>query len=130
MTTKKIHHDARAVAVRVERAFAKLNEMEVPAVFCRSDFKCCQSCGTAEVPDNHNYAFYHNQDLETLEETGIMHIAFGVAYDPKDPDADNDAECKAWGWVIVYALLDEGLVVDWHGDINKRIKVRMEGNDD
>jgi|SRR6185369_16483288 len=76
--------------------------------FARQNWKCCQSCGCAALPEGtKNYAFYHAQDAERLNKTGEVYLAW-----------------SGDGSTIVKALRDAGLRVDHDGDESRRIFVR------
>jgi len=42
--------------------------------FAAQNFMCCQSCGTAQVPDKYaeRYVFYHEQDAQDLDEATTL----------------------------------------------------------
>jgi hypothetical protein len=68
---------------------------------------CCMTCGQDELPDGtENYVFYHMQDADHLREFGNCYLAYGG-------DADH----------IVRRLKEAGLVVEWNGSRDTRIKV-------
>jgi hypothetical protein len=108
---------------RIRRALKALNAYQIVG---RSNYLCCQSCGvsalTHQYPTAVGYAFYHEQDAEHLSERGAlidggMYLSFG-AISPRDPD-----RAVSVGLRVAEALRDEGLVVDWDGNTNTRIRV-------
>lgn len=100
-----MHKDANKIARRIDDAFAALREM---GFFAKANHTCCQSCGTAEIPEDKKnaYVFYHMQDTDYLKEDGICYLAWGGC-----------------GQTICSALREEGLEVDWDGSEHTRIKV-------
>ena len=75
--------------------------------FARQNFTCCQTCGWAEVPQGRDkVVFYHAQDKANLDKRGNCYLAW-----------------EGNGEEIVTTLQNRGLVVEWNGDENTRIKV-------
>jgi hypothetical protein len=52
---------------RIIKAFEQLRE---DGYFAEPDWRCCQTCGVAAVPDEKGdrYVFFHEQDAENLQE--------------------------------------------------------------
>lgn len=87
---------------------AAFRELRKLGYFARQNWKCCQSCGCAEVPDDKAdaYVFYHRQDTEHMATTGRCYLAWGGD-----------------GHKIAAVLTKHGLRVDWNGNPNVRIAV-------
>ena len=100
-----MHKDANKIARRIDDAFAALRAQ---GFFAKAHHTCCQSCGTAEIPEDKEdaYVFYHMQDADYLKADGICYLAWGGR-----------------GQTICTALREEGLEVDWDGSEHTRIKV-------
>lgn len=92
----------------INKAFTALRKS---GLFARQNFKCCQSCACAEVPEGKDYVFYHQQDNASLKEQGKCHLAFGG----KNPEAV--------GWKVVAILAQNGVRVNWDGNTDKRIMI-------
>lgn len=85
---------------------------------CRSNFRCCQTCGGYAISqmkkfdeNNPRYVFWHQQDTEHC----------------KKPYGEDPYLYLSWagdGHVIVSALREHGLDVEWNGKITERIKVK------
>lgn len=111
---------------RLDRAFARLNAAGIVA---RQNFTCCQTCGHAEIGDEiesegqrmkvRGYTFYHQQDTENAVDGGGVFLAYGGVGD--DPEA-----AVRIGREISDAVKAEGLLVDWNGSVNTRIKVSLD----
>ena len=103
-----MHKDAKKIARRIDDAFAALREQ---GFFAKANHTCCQSCGTAVIPDDKEdaYVFYHMQDADYLKEDGVCYLAWG-------------SKLSA-GYLICTALREAGLEVDWDGSEQTRIKV-------
>jgi len=107
-----MHKDAKKIARRIDDAFAVLREQ---GFFAKANHTCCQSCGTAVIPDDKEdaYVFYHMQDADYLKEDGVCYLAWG-------------SKLSA-GYLICTALREAGLEVDWDGSEQTRIAVtRLE----
>ena len=100
-----MHKDAKKIARRIDEAFAALRD---EGFFAKAHHTCCQSCGTAEIPEGKEdaYVFYHMQDAEHLKDAGVCYLAWGGC-----------------GQTICTALREAGLEVDWNGSEHTRIKV-------
>ncbi len=105
-----MHKDANKIARRIDDAFAALREM---GFFAKANHTCCQSCGTAEIPEDKEmaYVFYHLQDLECLKQDGVCYLAWGGKVGEK------------FGHTICDTIRKAGLEVDWDGSEHTRIKV-------
>lgn len=91
---------------KVDRAFLELRKI---GYFAKQNFKCCQSCGWAEVPeDADKVVFYHAQDNEAWNDDGELDFPLYLAW---SGDAKEIMSCF------------EGVNMDWDGDNEKRIKV-------
>lgn len=86
-------------------AFAELRNV---GYFAKENHTCCQTCGWAEVPDEKGdtAVFYHNQDADDLEESGVCHLAWS-----------GDGE------LIKNILLKNDIVVNWDNASGKRIQI-------
>ena len=124
----------------LNRAFAALEE---EGVIARQNFTCCGTCASAEIWDEMDdsrewkgYIYFHEQDTESLAESGGTYIGFGsfLAY-PRDEEKWNtlsDAqkeEIRALHEKLSAQLLREtvipmlekhGLSVKWNGNYNTR----------
>lgn len=138
---------------RLESAFDRLGS---EGVLTRTNFTCCQNCGTTEIDDERTpapaadypwrewaYAFFHQQDAERLAEGPTVLMLSFSAFRPAadlDPEllaaaaaGDDGARRKVAsetdrrvGELVVGAFRDAGLKVDWNGDPRTRIAVRIE----
>lgn len=92
---------------RLSQAF---DQLRCDGYFAEEDFACCQSCGWAAVPKEHQNkaVFYHGQDAEDLEESGAMYIAWA---------GDGQAICDVFN--------QHGIITQWNGDEDKRIYVDL-----
>ncbi|MDQ1083905.1 MULTISPECIES: hypothetical protein [Microbacterium] len=138
-------------ADRLFDAFEALGDLGVLAL---PDFTCCNSCGTSEIADARTpleggtgyhewaYVFFHQQDTERLAEEPAHLLLTFSAFAPVrdlDPDllaradgGDQAALTEAWrqtdarvGRIVVDALAEAGLPVEWSGDPAQRIVVTM-----
>lgn len=90
---------------KLSKAFKQLRKL---GYFARQNFWCCQSCGWAAIPDGEceKVVFYHSQDNEDKKEGKPFYLAW----------------CGD-GNEIVSVLQQNGIVVDWNGSENSRIRV-------
>ena len=118
-----VHKDYRSVKTKISKAFRVLFTKNIVAF---PNFSCCQNCGTAEISamtdfdQFRGYAFYHDQDNESMKVHGDCYIAFG---DTKNADRSTNESVIAIGDEIVYELEDAGLTVEWDRRPTTRIKV-------
>lgn len=92
---------------RIDRTFEKLTAI---GYICKTNWKCCQTCGCAALPENtEKYVFYHMQDSENFASSGEGYLAWG----------GDGAE-------ICAALRAENLTVEWDGSNNTRIKIDVK----
>ena len=122
----------------LDRAFAALAEIGVVA---RGNFTCCGTCGSAEIGDEiddsrtwRGYVFFHEQDTESLVETGSTYLNYGVFLSAYLTEAAWNALSKerkdeVYADHAVTLMRDEvipiltahGVPVNWDGDLNRRI---------
>jgi len=90
---------------KIDIAFSKL---EAAGYFTRKNFWCCQTCGVAAVPDDaaENYIFYHEQDADTLRDTGSCYLCFAGD-----------------GSFICTTLNKAGIATEWDGSDRSRIRM-------
>ena len=103
---------------RLEAAFANLEEH---GFFADIGSHWCLTDAVDAVPDACPYALVHQQDLDGLEEHGVIWIAYG-ATDDIGYSLDNDALVHV-GRQVQQALLTHGLPAHWSGDPGHRIQV-------
>jgi hypothetical protein len=104
-----------------DRILLAFIELEALGWFAKADWQCCQSCGRAAVPEDHEgpIVFFHAQDAETLDSAQPRcHITFSHT-DEADP------AIKAVGDQLVAALRAEGCTVTWNGSIETRPEVSL-----
>lgn len=111
---------------RLDAAFDELNQR---GILARHHWWCCQTCGHAAMPDEHDravgegkeargYAFYHVQDTESAVNGGGMYLAYGAF-------SNQDGAEVAVGNDIVDALRRSGLDPSWDGSVTSRILVPL-----
>lgn len=112
---------------RLRAAFCTLADA---GFIARHHYSCCQSCGVFEIgielddaalrcEQKRAYVFYHVQDTESaVDGYGIM-LAYGSA-------SGEQQDCAAVGREIVVAIQEQGLDVQWSGDVAERIHVLMD----
>ena len=82
--------------------------------FARMNFKCCQSCGWSEVPDDkENVVFYHNQDNDDLNRRGEVYLA-------------HSGKTERLVDLLKENSIGTGLVVDWNGSDSSRVRFGKE----
>jgi len=106
---------------RIDRAFAAL---EAKGIVARQNFTCCQTCGNAEIGEEieefaktiepKGYTYYHMQDTEGACEDGSLYLAYGTV-------GGTDEDAVAVGNTIRDTLVENGLTVEWDGQLDKRI---------
>lgn len=99
--------EERAFRAKITAAFKSLRKH---GYFARQNWKCCQTCGGAAIPEakQDKYAFYHMQDDASISD-GYCYIAW-----------------EGDGNIICQALFDAGLFVYWNGTNEQRICVSPE----
>jgi hypothetical protein len=90
------------------KAFERLRE---DGYFAEPDWRCCQTCGVAAVPDEKwdRYVFFHDQDADYLRQKNACYLNWGG-----DPEH------------IIRRLQESGLTVDWDGSEQVRILVTAQ----
>ena len=93
--------------------------LDAAGIVARENFTCCQNCGHSEIgseaaPGARGYVFYHQQDAERAADGEVLYLAYGGF------GATGDARVGA---EVAEALTRQGLMVDWSGDVTKRIRV-------
>lgn len=86
-----------------------------------ANYKCCNSCAWAAIDDEvrqseKGYVFWHKQADDDFKKTGTLRLNFG-----------HDVEVMS-GEVaehVVKLLKEKGIPVEWDGNINKKIKVKI-----
>ncbi len=113
---------------RLDAAFDALN---VRGIMARHDWWCCQTCGHGAMPEESDrlaaaapdlevrgYAFYHNQDTESVVDDGSLRLAYGATEPGAEP-------AEAIGREIVAVLREHGLAPRWDGTVATRIAVKL-----
>lgn len=90
-------------------------------ILARMNYTCCRTCGVAEIGGDRNedaegYVFFHEQGTEGLVSSGRVFLYFGAFTESK-------GENEAIGRAVVESLREEGLSVEWTGDLNTAIEV-------
>ncbi|MFF5233529.1 DUF6891 domain-containing protein [Dactylosporangium sp. NPDC000521] len=121
------HLDAQArwpARTDSDRLTAAFRALDLAGIVAREDFACCQSCGTSEISAEvskgmpaRGYVFYHGQDAERAAKSGTLWLAYG--------SFDEQTGAARVGGEVVAALRGEGLEVDWTGDADQRIHIRL-----
>ena len=112
---------------KLDRAF---EAMKASGIFARHHYSCCGTCGTseiyAEIDDAiergepvRGHTYYHVQDTESAVAGGMLLLAYG------DDEGTKDG-IRAIGHEVCETLKRHGLDVDWNGDIQRRIVVRLD----
>lgn len=106
---------------KIDSAFSAL---EIKGIVARQNFACCQNCGNAEIGDEIEefskrkepigYVFFHEQDTESVIETGTLYFSFGAL-------GGTDEEALGIGENIRDTLQQQGLTVNWNGSLDRRI---------
>lgn len=95
-------------------------------LFAKRNFWCCLGCATNacrnEIEENpgkyKGVVYYHKQDSEQLRDHGYCYVAF-CASNNKDKDT------VKLGRLVVDTFEKRGLVVDWPGTADERIRVAI-----
>lgn len=92
----------------------------------RQRFLCCASCAHSQLCVEHGrdkrhrdragYAFFHRQDAEHFEKTGIVHVRYGVFPKRRESTKAERKRATALGELIAKTLREAGLNVRWSGD--------------
>ena len=91
----------------IKKAFA---ELETYGYTTRMNFLCCQSCAWNALSNEEaaKAVFYHNQDAEQLREKQSVYLAWS-----------GDGQ-------FITSILSKYFTVDWDGDYNKRILIKVK----
>ncbi|MBM2576416.1 hypothetical protein JQC91_08855 [Jannaschia sp. Os4] len=101
-------------------------------LFVGEDFCCCMGCAQAELRSIWEgrsswedgpmpYVYFHEQDVDHVIEGGPLNLAFGAI-----GTVGNVSDALRFlGRDLTSTLRQCGLEVDWFGDIDRRIAVRM-----
>lgn len=97
----------RELKTKLRKSFSQLRK---EGYFARQNFLCCQSCGWAGVPENkaNSAVFYHKQDNDGLYSRGDAYLAW-----------------SGDGNRIVEVLRSNNVKVEWNGEQNQRILVKV-----
>lgn len=112
---------------RLAQAFLALRSH---GIVCEENFTCCQTCGHAAVREadssSWGYVFFHEQDSERIP-TGQLYLAYSLFDSFLKDLSDEESEDKTLmlAETIVMELEQAGLRVDWAGNVNQRIIVRI-----
>jgi hypothetical protein len=107
-----------------------LNELTTAGIVCRQNFLCCSTCGEAaigaemdeEAKDGlevRGYAFYHCQDTDRGVAGHGVYLKYGAVEEGEEP-------LLRIGHEIADTLRRHGLEVEWSGDGNDAILVRLD----
>jgi hypothetical protein len=116
---------------KLTAAFRLMRKM---GLIAKQNWKCCQTCGCYDITilaeklkrggkAPLGYAFYHNQDKDSMVKRGDFYIAYGGFNSQKYGKFGLDD--KDVGGKIIYALTTFGLITKWDGNPNTRILVRV-----
>lgn len=109
---------------KLDNAFRTLKAI---GIIARHNFMDCQSCGYAAMEleiDNYGepvrgVTFYHEQDTEHAIDDGILYLSHSG-------NQNNDLNVAQ---DIVEVLKQNGLEVEWSGDLSQRIQVLVDADD-
>lgn len=94
----------------LNKAFTEMNNK---GIFAKQNWTCCQSCGSAEIPDNiKSYCFYHAQDKQDLNEGNNFYLTY----------SDKKTAKK-----VIAILKAFKIKTKWDNDIKSRIEVINKG---
>lgn len=101
---------------RIEQAFMVLRHR---GWFARADWKCCQTCGCAAVPEgqSEHYIFYHHQDAEAFQRNRLRAGGMWLAHSGTHESYE-----------LVEALRNVGLEAYWDGSVMSRVWVGHKGD--
>ena len=93
----------------LDEAFVKLR---ILGYFAEQNWKCCQSCGWAAIPDHcaKKAVFYHAQDADAIKKGMIDKKGLYIAWDGN-------------GKEIVQVFNSVGLKTSWEGSKDTRILI-------
>lgn len=110
---------------RLDQAFVKLNERGIIAMHNAGMTQSDGHDDFREIYESHpnknqllGYCYYHGQDLERVVRGGPLFFSFG----PCDPKLE-ETEGPKVGQLVVQALTDAGLTVEWDGTFDKRMSI-------
>lgn len=108
---------------RLDAAFARL---EAEGIVARQHFTCCQSDGHSEIWGEIRaaqkarpvigYVFYHEQDTESVMETGKLYLAFGAV-------EKGEAATLAVAGRAAAVMQEAGFTVEWDGSVKQRLSL-------
>lgn len=97
-----------------EEITAAFKSLRKQGFVARQNFKCCQTCAWAEMPeDAENVVFYHNQDTERAWNSRGRFDCLYLAWSGN-------------GQAIADAFASQGFKVTWDGTTNQRIRISAE----
>lgn len=93
----------------LNNAFDDLNRA---GYFAKQNWACCNSCGTAEIPDKNakKYVFYHAQDKMDLNRTESCYLAW-----------------NGNGKEIIKIFNKHKIKTEWNNKKDTRIKIDLRG---
>jgi len=116
----------------VLEAFKNLRKQ---GLIARANFLCCSNCAGSEIesyvsnlPEEKakrikGCVFWHKQDEDDIWRHGEMYLAYGSIDSSKHGEVG--LPTKEVGELVVRALKEQGLSVEWDGDPHVRILVNM-----
>jgi hypothetical protein len=121
----KFKYRPETIFTKVDRTWRKLKRRKITGV----RGLCCGSCSACEGGNRMDedetligYAYYHVQDREGAERTGLY-----VGYGARDHEAEGAGE--EIGRILKDLFEKDGFVVEWNGSSNTRLKITLpEGN--
>lgn len=104
---------------KLRKAFGAL---ERRGMISRANFSCCQRCGNGEIrgeasSQHLGYCYFHEQDLDACIEGRGLVLRHGVI----KPEFPSPEERGDMATLIVQAMEEVGLEVEWNGDVGKVI---------
>lgn len=126
-----------APKARINAAFEELASIGVVA---RQDFSCCGTCASGEIWDERDdsrtwrgYVYYHQQDTDSLIESGTTYVGYGVfldsmytqkeweAFPPDEQQSRHERHVRELMAEVQRVLEGHQIEVDWDGDLSRRI---------
>lgn len=115
-----------------DRLQTAMDAMEDKGIVARDNFLCCSNCGVNEIGYEieefrkagraaRGYAFFHEQDTEAAVDGGMLYLDYGNA--ERDYHAGRSRQI---GQEVAKTLEAAGLKVEWNGDLERRVGVRMD----